>query len=137
MANISSDNLETNNNNKIIEIEILDSLKDFIGSGPFGQYLSEYIGNTLRNIDRLGVAIASDDEERVRQYSHKLKGSAGNIGALRLSSECVRLESMSEENQSPDNLRDQFKNLNSVYHETKDALNAYINQLEVSNLNVV
>ena len=50
-----------NSENKLLEFEILDSLKEFIGSEPFGQYLSEYINNTLTNIDRLGHAIAAED----------------------------------------------------------------------------
>ena len=84
----NSDKSDTN----ILEFEVLNSLKDFIGSEPFGQYLSEYINNTLSNIDRLGYAIASEDEERVKQFSHKLKGSAGNIGATKLSAVCTQMQ---------------------------------------------
>ena len=125
-----------NNDNKILEFEILNSLKEFIGSEPFGQYLSEYINNTLSNIDRLGYAIASEDEERVKQFSHKLKGSAGNIGAMKLSFVCTQMQSMALEESANDALRDQFREIQNIYQETKEALNDYINQLEASRLKV-
>ena len=125
-----------NNDNKILEFEILNSLKEFIGSEPFGQYLSEYINNTLSNIDRLGYAIASEDEERVKQFSHKLKGSAGNIGAMKLSFVCTQMQAMALEESANDALRDQFREIQNIYQETKEALNDYINQLEESRLKV-
>ena len=125
-----------NNDNKILEFEILNSLKEFIGSEPFGQYLSEYINNTLSNIDRLGYAIASEDEERVKQFSHKLKGSAGNIGAMKLSFVCTQMQAMALEESANDALRDQFREIQNIYQETKEALNDYINQLEASRLKV-
>jgi len=126
-------NDQDTNDNKLLEFEILNSLKDFIGSEPFGQYLSEYIGNTLRNIDRLGYAIATEDEERVKQFSHKLKGSAGNIGAVKLSNVCTKLQSLAVDEDSNENLRDQYQELQNTYQETKKALSEYIGQLEESN----
>lgn len=134
-SNESSGNTESSDS-KLLEIEILNSLKEFIGSEPFGQYLSEYINNTLSNIDRLGYAIASEDEERVRQFSHKLKGSAGNIGAMKLSTVCTRMQAMAHEENMNDALRGQFEELQKTYQETKSALSEYINQLEESDLKV-
>lgn len=125
-----------NNDNKILEVEILNSLKEFIGSEPFGQYLSEYINNTLSNIDRLGYAIASEDEERVKQFSHKLKGSAGNIGAMKLSFVCTQMQAMALEESANDALRNQFREIQNIYQETKEALSDYIHQLEESRLKV-
>ena len=124
------------NDNKLLEFEILNSLKEFIGSEPFGQYLSEYINNTLSNIDRLGYAIASEDEERVRQFSHKLKGSAGNIGAMKLSTVCTKMQAMAHEESMIDTLRGQFEEIQKTYQETKKALNDYISELEESGLKV-
>lgn len=134
MASTSTNSPASHDENKLLETEILDSLKEFIGSEPFGQYLSEYITNTLRNIDRLGLAIASEDEERVKQMSHKLKGSAGNIGAIKLTSACSKLQEFASEEQSRDTIRQQFNDLRSAYMETKDALSEYIEQLEMSRL---
>ncbi|WP_455376098.1 Hpt domain-containing protein [Kaarinaea lacus] len=134
-SNDSVSNTE-NNDNKILEFEILNSLKEFIGSEPFGQYLSEYINNTLSNIDRLGYAIASEDEERVKQFSHKLKGSAGNIGAMKLSFVCTQMQSMALEESANDDLRNQFREIQNIYQETKEALSDYIHQLEESRLKV-
>lgn len=135
MASSRSDKSSKNNdNNKLLEVEILDSLKEFIGSEPFGEYLSEYIGNTLRNIDRLGIAIALEDEDRVKQVSHNLKGSAGNIGATKLSKVCTRLQESAVDDQPMASIRGQFEDLKSTYQETKEALTAYIDTLEMSKL---
>jgi len=134
-SNDSKHDLDTDDS-KLLEMEILNSLKEFIGSEPFGQYLSEYIGNTLRNIDRLGYAIASEDEERVRQFSHKLKGSAGNIGAVRLSNVCTKMQAMATDESSIENLRSQYQELQSAYQETRRALSEYIGQLEQTSLKV-
>ena len=131
-SNDSLDNAE----NKILEFEILNSLKDFIGSEPFGQYLSEYLNNTLSNIDRLGHAIAAEDDDRVKQFSHKLKGSAGNIGALKLSSVCSKMQDLSLEDEQPGNLKNLFQEIQRIYNETRDELNVYINQLAQMKRNV-
>ena len=125
-----------NSENTLLEFGILNSLKEFIGSEPFGQYLSEYLNNTLSNIDRLGHAIAAEDDERVKQFSHKLKGSAGNIGALKLSSVCAKMQNLAVEDEQIDNLRGLFKEIQDTYQETRVALNDYIAQLEHSRVNV-
>lgn len=122
--------------NTLLEYEILNSLKEFIGSEPFGQYLSEYLHNTLTNIDRLGHAIAAEDEERVKQFSHKLKGSAGNIGALKLSSVCARMQTMALEDDQVGDLRSLFQEIQIAYQETREVLNVYIDQLEQARVNV-
>jgi HPt (histidine-containing phosphotransfer) domain-containing protein len=134
-SNETSHNTESNEN-KLLEIEILNSLKEFIGSEPFGQYLSEYINNTLSNIDRLGHAIASEDEERVKQFAHKLKGSAGNIGAMKLSTVCTEMQAMAHEENINAALHGQFEQIQKIYQETKSALSDYINELEQSELKV-
>lgn len=132
-SNETSGNTDINDN-KLLEFEILNSLKEFIGSEPFGQYLSEYINNTLSNIDRLGYAIASEDEERVKQFSHKLKGSAGNIGAMKLSTVCTKMQAMAHEENINATLRGQFEEIQKTYQETKQALSEYISELEESEL---
>ena len=139
MASSWSNDTENNadkSDSKLLEFEVLNSLKEFIGSEPFGQYLSEYIDNTLSNIDRLGYAIASEDEERVKQFSHKLKGSAGNIGAMKLSVVCTQMQAMAHEESLNDSLRNQFQEIQKIYQETREALNDYINHMEDSKRNV-
>lgn len=118
-----------NNNKVVVEIEILNSLSGFIGGEPFGQYLSEYLTNTQRNIDRLGHAIAAEDFDRIRQMAHKLKGSAGNIGAMKLTNICEKLQSMAED-EFQGKMCDEFFELQDIYQETKEALNGYIQQID-------
>lgn len=124
------------NHDVLLAYEILNSLSDFIGGAPFGQYLSEYLENTLKNIERLGHAIAAEDEERVRQMSHKLKGSAGNIGAMQLSSICEKIHTMASEEEFTDGMCSHYLELQKIYEDTKAALRDYINQLQTSQASV-
>lgn len=124
------------NHDVLLSYEILNSLSDFIGGAPFGQYLSEYLDNTLKNIERLGHAIAAEDEERVKQMTHKLKGSAGNIGAMQLSGICEKIHTMASEEEFTDTMCNHYLELQKIFEDTKTALHEYINQLQISQANV-
>ena len=121
---------------QILNHDILDSLRDFIGSDPFGQYLSEYLDNTHKNIERIGIAVASRDDERIRHLAHKLKGSSGNIGALKLAWNCVQLEATTVEEKPEDMVCQQFDKLENVFQDTKIAIEDYIKSLSASQHNV-
>lgn len=124
------------NHDVLLAYDILNSLSGFIGSSPFGQYLSGYLENTHNNIERLGHAIAAEDDERVRQLSHKLKGSAGNIGAMRLSGICERIQAIATHQESTEGMCNYYLQLEKIFDETRAALDDYINQLEISQANV-
>lgn len=132
MAQVVIDGVDPADKEQVLKQDILDALSDFIGSAPFGRYLSDYIDNTSKSINRIGIAIASDDEERIRHLAHKLKGSSGNIGALKLAWNCVELEALTVETQSQDMLKQQYLKLEQVFQVTRDAINAYIDESKVS-----
>ncbi|MCI0504734.1 MAG: Hpt domain-containing protein [Gammaproteobacteria bacterium] len=126
-----SDPVITDVNGQALKFEILDALRNFIGGDPLAQYLAEFIENTAKNIQRIGIAVAAEDGGRVRHLTHKLKGSSGNIGAFKLAWHCVTLESLSAENISHETLMSQYRELEQVYLETREALQTYIDGLTV------
>jgi HPt (histidine-containing phosphotransfer) domain-containing protein len=117
---------------QLLNREILDALKNFIGSEPFGQYLSEYLINTARNLQRIELAIAAGDESRVRHLAHQLKASGGNIGALKLAWYCVLLEALTEEEHTDEQLKSQLAELSAVFDDSREAIQSYIDEIAVT-----
>jgi HPt (histidine-containing phosphotransfer) domain-containing protein len=131
MKRTVSDAVNPDVNDQVLKLEILDALRDFIGSDPLAHYLSDFIGHTANNIQRIAIAVAADDGGRVRHLTHKLKGNSGNIGAFKLAWHCVKLESSFAEGDSHEELASQCRQLDEVYLETRDALQSYIDALTV------
>lgn len=117
---------------QLLQMDILDGLKTFIGSAPFAQYLLEYINNTARNLERMSFAIAARDEVRLRHLAHRLKGSSGNIGALKLAWQCVELEALTVEPHTQEQLAAQHEQLRAVYNATSSAIETYVAEISVT-----
>ena len=75
----------------------------------FPKYISE-IQNAAKN----------DDTLRIKQFAHKLKGGALNMGFEQLSALCVRIEEQSNDIQAIDSL---LLILNDTWLRTLDTLN--------------
>ena len=132
MAQVVVDGVNPRDKDLVLKYEILDALSDFIGSDPFGRYLLDYVENTSKNLQRIGIAIASDDDERIRHLAHRLKGSSGNIGALKLAWNCVELEALTIDEPSQELLKRHFERLEAVFQVTRDAIQSYIDDSRVS-----
>lgn len=132
MINSGFDEVDDGHNGQLLNRDVLDALKIFIGSEPFGQYLGEYNNNTARNLERIGLAIAAGDEERIRHLAHRLKGSSGNIGAMKLAWQCMQLEALTEDEHSKDQLRAELDELADVFQSTREAIESYIAEISVT-----
>ena len=128
MAQAVIDGVDPADKEQVLKHDILEALSDFIGSDPLGRYLIDYIENTSNNMQRIAMAIASDDEDRIRHLAHKLKGSSGNIGALKLAWSCVELEALTVEDQSQEALKQQYQKLEHVFQVTRDAIKQYVEE---------
>lgn len=117
---------------QVLELDVLDALRDFIGSDPLRHYLSGFVENTAHNIQRIGMTIAAEDGQQIRHLAHNLKGSSGNIGALKLAWQCVELEALSAKGTSHDALVAQYQQLECVFQDTQSAIESYINALATS-----
>ncbi|HEY5604539.1 MAG TPA: Hpt domain-containing protein [Gammaproteobacteria bacterium] len=135
MKRVVFDTVDPDMKAQILKGDILEALRDFIGRDPLRRYLAEFIENTANNIQRIGFAIAADDGGRVRHLSHKLKGSSGNIGALKLAWNCVLLEASSAQGDSHDVVVSHYRQLEQVYAETRQAIQSYIDGLAASRVN--
>ena len=122
---------------QVLKLEVLDALRDYIGSEPLAQYLSDFIGHTAINIQRIGIAIAAEDDVRARHLTHKLKGSSGNIGALKLAWYCVELEASSAAEDPREILVSQFQLLEQVFQDTRQSIQSYIDGLTISRTSMV
>ncbi|WP_455208194.1 Hpt domain-containing protein [Kaarinaea lacus] len=122
---------------QVLKLEVLDALRDYIGSEPLAQYLSDFIDHTAINIQRIGIAIAAEDDVRARHLAHKLKGSSGNIGALKLAWYCVELESSSAAEDPREILVSQFQLLEQVFQDTRQSIQSYIDGLTISQTSMV
>lgn len=65
-----------------LDLERLLELKDLMEEN-FYQYLGAYFSNNSKNLDLLAKAIEEDNEQKLRDLAHEVKGSAMNNGALR------------------------------------------------------
>jgi HPt (histidine-containing phosphotransfer) domain-containing protein len=129
MNSAFSDAVSSGYKEQVLKLETLDALRDFIGSEPLRHYLADFIENTAHNLQRMGTAIAAEDGSRVRHLAHKLKGSSGNIGALKLAWCCVELEAASAEGYSHAALILKYQHIEGVFQDTQTAIQSYIDRL--------
>ena len=135
------DQINQSDKELVLNMEVLDALRNFIGGAPFCNYLSEFLQNTVKNLERIAMAVAADDEARIRHLAHKLKASSGNIGAFKLAWNCVQLEAATIQDQPGEIETDQdvntrFSELEKVFGDTKLALESYIEQVERTKSNI-
>lgn len=136
MRSIVLDEVSTNIKEQVLKLEALDALRDFIGSEPLQHYLADFIGNTAKNIQRIGTAIATRDDRGIRHLAHKLKGSSGNIGALKLAWHCMLLEAASADAHPHEELMSQYRQLECVYRNTQTAIQLYIDELAAARASI-
>ncbi len=126
MTHVVIDEIDPTDKELVLKYEILDALQGYIGQDPLQQYLFEFLDSTSKKIQSISMAIAAEDESRIRHMAHKLKGSSGNIGALKLAWKCVELEALTVDNLSNADLKHQFQQLEQVFEATKTEIRAYI-----------
>jgi HPt (histidine-containing phosphotransfer) domain-containing protein len=58
------------------------------------ELLAAFLGDTASAIERLATALSAGDLPAARREAHSIRGSAANVGALPLSAEAGRLETL-------------------------------------------
>ncbi len=84
-----------------------------------------YIQDAPLQIEAIAEAIRGKKTEALIQSAHKLKGSSLNIGAVRLSSICLRLEQMGKSGMPLEEDGD-VQNLKAEFDTVQTLLEAYI-----------
>ncbi|MBB5941991.1 ATP-binding protein [Xanthomonas sp. 3307] len=77
----------------VLEIAVLDELRDVIGSASVAQIVELFLADAPLLIQRLEQAAATSEPDALREAAHTLKSSAANLGALALSAAALRIES--------------------------------------------
>jgi CheY-like chemotaxis protein len=98
VAGESDASIEHENDVVVLDPDVLAGLRD-LDDGEEG-LLAELAGMFLEDADAhlrtLRGAVEAGDANSVREASHTLKGSSGNIGASRIQEVCARLQEISE-----------------------------------------
>lgn len=76
-----------------LDMESLNTLKEVMGD-EFPQLVDTFITDSDVRIVNIRESVDAGDPEAFRRAAHSLKGSASNMGALRLTEHCRRLESL-------------------------------------------
>ncbi|MFN3605220.1 MAG: Hpt domain-containing protein [Leptonema sp. (in: bacteria)] len=99
--------------NQTYKVEVSIELKELI---PI------FLEETKKNINLLNESIEKNDLEKIRFYSHRIKGSAASYGINRLSILAKNLEDIIKTNQNMNlintlflDLKNTFENLHIVY----------------------
>ncbi|MDI1445450.1 response regulator [Polyangium sp. 6x1] len=66
---------------------------------PFAALVSDFVHDSRRNVEEMGAALAEGDLRRLERLAHNLKGSAGMLGATRLSRRSADVERAAREGQ--------------------------------------
>ncbi|MFA0356798.1 response regulator [Vibrio breoganii] len=87
--------------------------------------LRKYLTNSSARIDSFAQAIEEKNWETAKREIHTVKGTSANIGAMVLTSLCVRYEQQMHSN-SPELTHLQIERLRSVLMETEAAIEEYL-----------
>jgi len=129
MSSAGFDDTSADVKDQLLKLDVLDALRDFIGSEPLQHYLSDFVLNSAQHLHHISMAIAVEDGAGIRQLAHKLKGTSGNIGALKLAWHCVELEAASADDCAQEMLKEKFQQLERTSQDTQKAIQTYIDSL--------
>ncbi len=74
----------------------LAELQELTGGDPawVSELLETYVADTRARLVELREAVRAGSVPRVQRAAHGIKGSSGNVGAVRMADTCHRLESV-------------------------------------------
>lgn len=76
-----------------LDLDTLKELKIIMGD-EYSLLLETFINDSVIRIKTVAEAVATQDPDAIRRAAHSLKGSAGNMGAVRLALICKSLEEL-------------------------------------------
>jgi HPt (histidine-containing phosphotransfer) domain-containing protein len=76
-----------------LDLDTIKELKIIMGD-EYSLLLETFINDSVIRINTVAEAVAAQDPDAIRRAAHGLKGSAGNMGAVRLSLICKSLEEL-------------------------------------------
>ena len=76
-----------------LDLDTIKELKIIMGD-EYSLLLETFINDSVIRINTVAEAVAAQNPDAIRRTAHSLKGSAGNMGAVRLSLICKSLEEL-------------------------------------------
>lgn len=111
---------------KLIDQEVLDSLKEVIGD-KVNHIVGVYLEDVPKNIQSMKVALVQQDFETVGRFAHSLKSSSANVGAMRLSQLAESIEqSIKQRTMDSGQISSAVTALDSIFVQTRPILINYI-----------
>ncbi len=109
-----------------LDPKILDSLRELEkpGQSLVSEIVDLFISDVPRRLGRLNTAIATGDVNVVGDMAHSIKGSCGNIGAIRLQGLCQTLETAARSGSAPDAVA-QYELIEAEFRAVREVLRAY------------
>jgi len=98
----------------------LTALKEIMGS-DFHNLIDVFIEDSEARIEQLGTLIQSENADAIRKMAHSIKGSSGNLCAMRLSEICFDLEKQAHESN--------LTNANTLYQQIAEEFILVKNEL--------
>ncbi len=79
-----------------VDIEAITELKELLGS-DFNLLIETYINDTRAKLDLLKMSLVKEEFDEIIEASHSVKGASLNMGILRLSELCQKVETAARE----------------------------------------
>ena len=98
---VTSDVVETTDREATLQLpdaldrQVLETVREVL-EDLFPETIEMFLHETSARLDGIQKALVQQDLQTMSQIAHTMKGSSGNIGALRLSELCQQLMSVSE-----------------------------------------
>ena len=88
------------------------------------------ITNIGRDMEELAQAIQAEDWSGLRQLSHRMKGTAANSGAQRMSAMGARIEDQAED-QAPGQVKELYPQLVEIWQQTQTAMEEWLSEISI------
>lgn len=75
----------------VLDTALLNELREIMGE-DFHRLIRSFARDGNQRIDALNQALSAGEAESARQQAHSFKGSSGNLGALRVTDLCLKIE---------------------------------------------
>lgn len=80
-----------------VDVEMLADILSFTSVEFVVESIDDFLVAAERILDTIAEAIPREDRRTVERFAHRLRGSCGVTGAMRLSERCARLEEAAPE----------------------------------------
>ncbi len=83
------------NSDTILDMEALEELREDL-EDAFDGFVQNFFGNARKALTDMDAALETGQAEQAGQLAHSLKGTAGYLGAVRLSARLEALQGMAK-----------------------------------------